>query len=317
MKHKKSRQSILPAYPIFSQGRALLLILLVLAAGCAQQQGAPSGLVITIFQPDKKEIDASGVDTIELSLEVQNNGDSKAQNVLVELYNYGGFLGVTSATMGDIPTATGNPPPAGMKPDNVGDYVFALTVPKRSLGLTENVEFGARITYDYTSKGLASIYVVPRSEWKVKQQLGAKGVQQQVQRTSGPIAVSISAKEPVVVEKNQNAFTLRVELDNIGTGVVRSEKNGLSVIDSVDLIVPAGLVKADYCDFTGDLTGNGATITLQNNLRLKLEQGKHKTLICRFKVVDYNKENSYNFEASTQYRYLTDAFASVTLLGTE
>ncbi len=225
MKHKKSRQSILPAYPIFSQGRTLLLILLVLAAGCAQQQGTPSGLVITTFQPDSKEIDASGVDTIELSLEVQNNGDSKAQNVLVELYNYGGFLGVTSATMGDIPTATGNPPPAGMKPDNVGDYVFALTVPKRSLGLTENVEFGVRVTYDYTSKGLASIYVVPRSEWKVKQQLGAKGVQQQVQRTTGPIAVSISAKEPVVVEKNQNAFTLRVELDNIGTGVVRSEKN--------------------------------------------------------------------------------------------
>ncbi len=297
---------------------ALFILALVLTAGCAQQNaGTPSGLVITKFLPDKKDIDATGVDTIELSLEVQNNGDSKAQNVLVELYNYGGFLGVTSANLGDIPTATGNPPPQGMKPDNVQDYVFALTVPKRSLGLTENVEFGVRATYDYTSKGLATAYVVPKAEWKVKQQLGAQGVQQQTQRTTGPIAVSISAKDPIVVEKNQNSFTLRVELDNIGTGVVRSDRNGLGVVDAVDLIVPPGLVKGDYCDFTGDLTGNGATLTLQNSLRLKLEQGKHKTLVCRLKVVDYTKENSYNFEATANYRYLTDAFASVTLLGTE
>ncbi len=275
-------------------------------------RGSPLGLTITNFGAEVTEMDATGADVLELILNVQNTGSSVASSINAELFNYGGFIGTTNRSLGQLS------PPTDTTPGESRDTVFALVVPKRDLGITEKAEFGVHVSYDYESRGSKTVYVLPRDEWKVKHQLGLTGVRKQSQTTIAPIIIGMRSNEPVVVDKYQNTFTLKMSLENIGNGVVRSKHNKLNVIDAVDLIVPPGLVKADYCDFTGDLEGSGGVLTLQDAPnRLTLSNGRYKTLVCRFKVVDIEKENTYDFLATAHYTYVVDAYYSVVLRGTE
>lgn len=292
----------------------LVFLLFLFSLGCIEGTGFGSGagLAITKFGSDVTEVDATGTDVLELNLDIQNTGSSVASSINAELFNYGGFIGITNRSLGQLS------PPTDTTPGETRDTVFALTIPKRDLGITEKAEFGVHVSYDYESRGSRTVYVLPRSEWEVKHQLGISGVKQGSESTIAPITVGLVAKEPIVVDKYQDTFTLEVNLENVGNGVVRSNTNGLNVIDAVDLIVPPGFVKSDYCDFNGDLDGSGGVLTIQDAAnRLTLSDGRFKTLVCRLKVVDINSENVYNFLATAHYTYVTDAYYSVVLRGTE
>ncbi len=292
----------------------LVFLLFLFSLGCIEGGGfgAQSGLVITKFGSDVTEIDATGTDVLELTLDIQNAGSSVASSINAELFNYGGFIGITNRSLGQLS------PPTETTPGEARDTVFALTIPKRDLGIIERTEFGVHVSYDYESRGSKTVYVLPRSEWQVKHQLGISGVNKGSQATIAPISINIRAKEPIVVDRYQDTFTLEVNLENVDNGVVRSNSNGLNVIDAVDLIVPPGFVKSDYCDFNGELEGSGGVLTIQDAPnRLALSDGRFKTLVCRLKVIDIGSENVYNFLATAHYTYVNDAYYSVVLRGTE
>jgi len=292
----------------------LVFLLFLFSLGCIEGAGLGSqaGLVITKFGSDVTEVEATGTDVLELTLDLQNTGSALASSINAELFNYGGFIGITNRSLGQLS------PPTDTTPGEVRDAVFALTIPKRDLGITEKAEFGVHVSYDYESRGSKTVYVLPRGEWQVKHQLGISGVNKGSQATVAPVILGIRAKEPIVVDKYQDTFTLEVNLENIGNGVVRSKSSGLNVIDAVDLIVPPGFVKSDYCDFNGDLGGSGGVLTIQDAPnRLALSNGRFKTLVCRLKVIDIGNENVYNFLATAHYTYVADAYYSVVLRGTE
>lgn len=297
--------------------KILALLLLVLAvSGCTGRQFrgagiASVGLVVSQFAPEEVEVKGEGVNTMELFLTLQNIGEAVATNIRIDLFNYGDFVGRTSFNISSLD------PPQGEVPGEKGDATFVLTVPRRELGIVDTVDIGARIAYDYNSRGTADVYAIPKAEWKAKEELGAKGVRTDSVSTNGPIAVSVGARQPIVVSKDINSFSLHVDLDNVGIGSVKSSTYGYDVVDAVDLIVPPGLTVADYCNFKGDLTPQGGTLTLQQNPeRLKLTMGRHKSLVCRLRVNDTSLENTYPFMAVARYRYQTDAFTSVTITGT-
>jgi len=292
----------------------LVFLLFLFSLGCIEGTGLGSGagVAITRFGADVTEIEATGTDVLEINLDLQNTGSAIASSINAELFNYGGFIGITNRSLGQLS------PPTETTPGETRDTVFALTIPKRDLGIIEKAEFGVHVSYDYESRGSRTVYVLPRSEWEVKHQLGISGVQKQSESTIAPIIIGLQAKEPIVVDKYQDTFTLEVSLENVGNGVVRSNDNGLNVIDAVDLIVPPGFVKSDYCDFNGELEGSGGVLTIQDAPnRLALSDGRYKTLVCRLKVIDIGSENVYNFLATAHYTYVTDAYYSVVLRGTE
>lgn len=295
----------------------LLALAVLLTSGCTGRQYrgagiARTGLVVTQFAPEEKEVKGEGVNTVELFLALQNIGEAIATNIQVDLFNYGDFVGRTSSNQSSLD------PPQGERQGEKGDFTFVLTVPKREMGIMDTVDIGARIAYDYNSRGTTDVYVVPKAEWKTKEGLGAKGVRTESVSTNGPIAVAVGANQPVVVSDDTKTFSLHVDVDNLGIGSVKSSLYGYDVVDAVDLVVPAGFTVGDYCDFKGDLGPQGGTLTLQQNPeRLKLTMGRHKSLICRLNVNNTRLENTYPFMAVARYRYQIDGFTSVMITGTE
>ena len=288
---------------------------IVLLSGCTGRQFrgagiANTGMVVTQFAPEDKEVRGEGVNTMELFLALQNIGEAVATGIQVDLFNYGDFVGRTSFNL------TSLDPPQGQTPGEKGDFTFVLTVPRREHGIIDTVDFGARIAYDYNSRGTTDVYVLPKEEWKAREGFAGPAARTESVSSNGPVAVSVGARQPVIISDDVKTFALHVDLDNLGIGSVKSEIYGYDVVDAVDLIVPAGFTVGDYCDFQGELTPNGGTLTIQQNPeRLKLTMGRHKSLICRLAVNNTALENTYPFMAVARYRYQIDGFTSVTITG--
>jgi hypothetical protein len=269
------------------------------------------GLKITKFEPENPEVMGTGVETLELFLEVQNVGDAIATNVEAQIFNYGDLLGPTQAHLGIL-----EPPEEKIEGERQ-DYTFVYIVPKRQLGVRDTLDLGARVSYEYASWGTADIYVVPKDDWKAKQELGVKSPRLDKFSSEGPIQVKISARHPIIVSPHYDTFSIRVDVDNIGTGSVRSMLFGYDTLDAIDLVVPPGFSLGEYCDFAGTLGAYGGTLTVQfDPLRLKMTKGKHKTLTCRLRVNDITRENVYPFMAVVRYRYQIDGFTTLTIHGT-
>jgi len=285
---------------------AVVLLAVLCILGCVEPQVTSNdGLSISFYA--EPEVYGNGNERVEAFLDVQNIGDSVATNVKAELFNYGDLTGTLSTDLGTL-EARGKD-----YPGEAQDYSFLLNVPELGIGLKDTIELGVRVYYDYSTFGKADIPVIPKEDVKTKEETGIK-FQLDKSYSSGPIAIEIlSSKNPVVVSEEYSTFGIRIVIDNIGSGRVVDD-----TLTSAVLEVPDGIKLAEprLCDFEGTLSSSNRALTLTDNEKLKLVQGKRKTLICRFDVTDIDLENTYGFQTTLTYRYGVDAFTPITIIGT-
>jgi hypothetical protein len=212
----------------------LMLIGVVLASGCVgqtttKQPTGANGLIISDFSPDASKIMAD--DSVNLNLEVQNVGGAPANTVNVYLY------GVTFGT-GDydwsieglqsfLLTEQLLPPEEGV-PGELATNVWTLRAPK-GIKSDTTFTFDTRIDYEYTTDVTGMLTFVSKSYWdslsrEEKQAMTAKAGFSQMTQTGGPISITMYAGQrtrPFVIDPSVDHYTMRVTVNNIGSGEPR------------------------------------------------------------------------------------------------
>ena len=287
----------------------LALLVVVIVLGCIEPEVtsfSPNGVFLSFSATP--EVYGNGMERVEASIIAQNVGDSVATNVRADLFNYNGLTGPYSANLGALEA------PGKDYPGESQDHSFVLNVPQLGIDLHDTIELGVRVSYDYSTFGKADIPVIPRQDWKSKEQYGVSYPIEQ-DYSSGPIAIQVEpSKSPIVVSSTSDDFGLRIIIDNTGTGRLVNDS-----LSTASIEVPAGITlsNSEFCDFNGTLTQTNRALSINSQELLKLTQGKRKTLICRFNVTDTGIENTYGFHTLLTYRYQVDAFTPITIIGTE
>ena len=283
---------------------ALFSVLLLL--GCVEPPVTSFEGVTAIFSSEP-EVYGNGEERVEAFLIVQNTGDSLASNVYAELFNYGDLTGTFSGSLGTLE-------PHGQDyPGEIQDYSFILDVPELGMGMTDTIDLGVRVSYDYSTYGKADIPVIPKRDWKQKEEAGVIYSLDKL-NSAGPLSIeTVPSRSPILVSFDYRTFGLRFVVDNTGPGRVANDtlqSAVLTVSDGIELANPV------QCDFHGTLTPTNRDLDITDEDELGLIQGKRKTLICRFNVTDIELENTYAFQLALTYRYQVDAFTPITIIGT-
>jgi len=299
-----------------------LLALVLIVSGCVGPSGGGLnlGVVTSKFQPDVAVVDGTGNEKVEIFFEAKNIGDALATNVEAEIFNYGTGL-KTSPDSVDKYSFGNLEPPVKDIPGEEESYSFVFNVIEKELGMDDNIEIGARLTYYYDSRGRGEVTIVPKSEYRAGIPIT---VSKESYSSNGPIKVTVFSEQPVVVSDVVDSFSVYILLENIGAGRARNVDHDYDYLDYVDLYVSAGFEKEGYCDFEGDLDKDeGGVITMDHpssstaNERLKLSNGKSRKLLCRLTVNSTDVQDSFEFKAIAGYRYQQDTFTSIKVKGTE
>ncbi len=317
--------------------KILLMLVLVLAAGCADQQARPqvpqpepsvvpdTGIKIIYLLPDYTNLYSK--DSFRLNLQVQNVGDAKAQNVNAELHKYGNFQ-LTDGQQKKLADSLEPPDVSTNSPGETAETEWQVKTPETSASFDYN--FGVKIKYDYRTEAWTDGVILSRERWKTLNQLG-KAVEINTGTTIGPIQVSVSTREtvlPAVEGIAEKTFPVQVKLQNMGGGVVNSERSscntqGVGCVDYVYLYIPTGdpttTFSLESCSpaSTNTTAGDTTTVTFSN---VSLMGGSSAYLSCNIKassdlLAKPDLEKSFRIKAGADYRYQVEGETMVTVQG--
>ena len=296
------------------------LVLVLSVAGCIGGGTAVGGDGLSVsFSTNTPTVDGDGTEKVEFTYRVKNVGDALARSTQVSVFNYATGLSTTtgSANFGNIePALTINDVTRGAEEQH---YSFVFETGERMLGIDDNVDVGARLTYEYDSWGSTETSLLPEEEWR--EGIRLQRVAGETYVSKGPVRVTVSTLNPIVISNVSDGFMVYVDLDNVGSGRVRHATYDYDYIDSVDLNLPVGYNVTDYCDFTGTVDiSTESTVTLTHGgsaeQRLRLVDGENRRLLCRVVANETVIPQAAQFSAVAMYRYQQDTFATVRILGT-
>ena len=296
----------------------IALIFVLATAGCiggAPTAGNPNtGVKVVRFMPNTGVTRGTGYEKIEMFLEIQNVGDALASDVNATLFNYGTSMSLAPGSEEVFTFGTLEPRLEKVVGEEES-YSYVFNIKAKELGMDDNIDVGARLTYGYDSRGRVESTIVPKADYKADI---AKRSSYESYSSNGPIQVVIRTEQPVVVSDVVDSFSVYVDLVNIGVGRARSEK-GYDYIDYVDFQVPPGLNVSGYCDFDGSIGMEGGVLTISHsgsttNERLKLVDGK-RTLFCRMGTNETSIQRSVEFGALAGYTYQQDVYARLRVKG--
>ena len=271
----------------------LMLIGIVLASGCVGQTptkppAGTNGLIISDFSPDTSTLMAD--DSINLNLEVENVGGAEASTINVNLY------GVTFGT-GDFDwqLTSGDqifkladqllPPEEGI-PGEMTTYVWTLKAPK-GIKSDTTYSFDTRVEYDYSTDVTGILTFVSKKYWdslskSEKDALVSKAGISQLTQTGGPLSVTLYAGQrtrPFVVDPVENEYTMRVTINNVGSGEPKDtiQLSSAEASSGIDIICP--------------------------NTPIKLSRGKTASFSCTVTLTNTNIMNKQDFTISLSFNY--------------
>lgn len=169
----------------------LPIVAIVAISGCTTgtASGGP-GLVITSWEPELANLFSN--DQVDFLLEVQNQGESRARNVVAELTNIDtsewGSFGFATIQMGDLIAFD----PITNTPGETKTVQFQnLKAPVLTKGTSFVYEPVVRVSYDYTTAAQKPITIVDADELIKIQQQGQALPAKPTTFTSGPLSVDI------------------------------------------------------------------------------------------------------------------------------
>lgn len=218
------------------------------------------------------------------------------------------------------------------EPGGIGTRDWAVTAPTLDIDSPiVDLQLTGEVKYETYSLAKQQIVVVEKEYLNQLEQSGQSvPVNTLIDSQNGPVSIDVVAPSPyVTVRKADKSFTLKVSLNNDGSGVVfGSDEAGSKkdYIGNITLTVPDGL-KADTanCDFGLKIGSNPNDFekektfeitpltTASAKLRL-MNGGKNRDVSCRFlanaTVAGYQ---SYQLYAETEYIYKQDAAAAISI----
>lgn len=315
----------------------ILLLFLILLAGCAEQQTRPqvpqpepgvvpdTGIKIIYFLPDYTNLYSK--DSFRLNLQVQNVGDAKAQNVNAELNKYGNFQ-LSDSQQKKLADSLEPPDVSTNSPGETADTEWQVKTPESSTSF--DYAFGVKIKYDYRTEAWTDGVVMSRERWKTLNQLG-KAVEINTGTTIGPVQISVSTREvvlPVTEGIAEKTFPVQVKLQNTGGGVVNSDRSscnteGVGCMDNVYLYIPTGdattVLSLESCSpASTNATSEGTTTVTFSNVTLM--GGSSAYISCNIRasadlLAKPDLEKSFRIKAGADYRYQVEGETTVTVQG--
>ena len=226
----------------------LFLLLILTLSGCigSTKTKPPStsgptksysyGLAVTDFS-SQKEVDSG--DTADISLTLQNVGNSKATNIVSEIYQTSGFTGALTNNVGTL-----LPPDAELGlPGETTTVFWTLTAP--SVQNDQIKSLVGRITYDYASSATTNIYLVGA---KTYNELGPGSFHTYSTNSVGPVSIKITPTPPFKVSSDTTSKTVHIDLliENTGTGhVINDEVRNFAIKVTGAHNIPASSINCE------------------------------------------------------------------------
>ena len=278
--------------------------------GQQEETQASYGVIVTSFEPDFPEVESG--DNTELYLEIGNNGGSKATGVYAYLYNLGDLVADSDDHMFDDlepPDETVN------LPGDVDSYTWTIEVPEMSQGVSQTYSPKIRLMYKYYTIANTKMTLLTKDEYRrlrEKNQIPSQSSYTRV--TKGPIGVTISTREPVIIEEDDDTFKVFVTINTIGSG---------SVFDpDVDYESPADLSNNDLgklkmkIEAPGTSAVTGECDALDNYQPKSLRRGQTLTYTCELNPDSFATMTEIPIKVTLYYGYLSDFSTSIKVIGT-
>lgn len=296
--------------------KALVLVLVaavMFSSGClegilgkGETIGTGYGVIVETYEPDFSDIETG--DNFDLYFEVQNNGGSDATSTNAHLYDWhetGKVLGIGTLSAPDEL--------AGL-PGDIYDGVFDVTAPS---DLPEGVVYTytpkVRLMYKYKTTASTIIPALKKDEYKrlkERNQLNIPPVTTDVSK--GPLAVSIAAQSPVIIDDVDDTLDFRINIDLLGKGTVynhsASTTNMQVNTDDLDkiemtILTADGIAGAVDCD--AYISGEA----------IEMRRGKTAVYSCELNVSDFIATKNIPITIEINYNYFEDFSTSVTVTG--
>jgi len=294
----------------------LILVAVLLTAGCVgggkkeEVTAKGPGVIITDFRTDFSEIEAS--EKMTLALDFENRGDFDAKGLNATLVRAGAF-NVSDTSYIDL----------NILEQPIGDsfpseeFYWDITAPNVTQDRVDEVQ--ARLAYNYTSEGFATIHFVPKDLLREK---GAEAFQISTSSTNSPIGIDITANQPVVIREGditddsyaEKEVRLSVFFNNDWEGRAESLNTPVNTwdctkkLDCIDVVmITAAGGSCDVHNGSGSGAGYETLSFTKNGVKmLQGEQGRF-TKVFKFNVTDPYSETSCQLRVKAGYRYRVDS----------
>jgi len=260
---------------------ATILILVILFSGCMGSGGKQcpvvvsqtEGVFILGITPSYYEVPV-GAD-VSITMDLQNRGMTKAENVEVLLWSHGGFA------FKDLPgneelKYVGTLMPPNLDICSAGD-VKILTWSFQAGCDPTATTIAVQLDYDYSSEGWREMFIVSQDE--AEKTAGLFKEKGRNFPSAGPVHIEIETlqTEPIIITRGTRTFDARINFKNTGNGLVGDTRLGgeLGKLGKVVLTVDGPCVFTASNDGIWD-SKNPKKLTW-NNL-VQLSAGKQEIL---------------------------------------
>ena len=284
------------------------VVLVVLASGCILPGGGPAvftpgttgkGVVIEQFEPDFRE--AVSGQPVQFEYLIKNTGSVPAKKCHEKIF------GLDEASWGGVPsTCSGEgkylEPPNPIYGTGGGSYSCVsrgITAPALPPDTSYTYKPLLRVYCDFESRTLTNINLLPLADARRLQNEGKTFTSFTASKTSSPIEITITPKQPIRVVGGSATFPFEVRLTNVGGGQACEKDcekednwNRVSVkLDSDTLALAGGSEKIVTC------YKNTAAFT------------------CTATASGISAPKTGTIEATANYQYIVDKTTSITVTG--
>jgi hypothetical protein len=321
--------------------RAILILIPILivatTSGCTTWPfggGAISGngVVITGWEAELGSI-FSG-ERLDLDLEVQNQGERRARNVVAEIINIDtnewGSFGFHEKSLGDLIPYD----PVTQTPGETKSTQFTnLIAPELPKGSSFVYEPTVRVSYDYTTTAQKPITIVDKQELVKIQQQGKTLPNKITEYSAGPIAVDIIMGNFVKTSgtygygvESYDIFPVQIKITNMlwesggtvtakGAGFLTGG-TGYGFWDELDYPILIKIKPPAGTNFV--YSGYGDYDCSESQFSIDLFKGKDTQVTCELEVTSPPTAKTESLiQVELDYRYYIDAVAQVAVQGTK
>ncbi len=233
---------------------------------------------------------------IQLELDLQNTGESGAENIEAELFGAsflaGDTVDLSRTTLRAVDRAAEQP--GGIA---TGTYRQSNPVDLRQ-GQTRTFPAGVRVMYDYTTEAAADFRVIPREE------LTGQSSTVTTENTAGPIKADIEVQSPKPVSRDPDAdsvqFSIPVTVRNVAGGDVVSDIQGNR--GEVEMEASFPLASDDVATIT-DCGGSG-----EASRSFQFPRGRtERQITCTAEISQGQFDTQLSMEVDLDYTYFETA----------
>jgi len=309
----------------------ILIAALVFVAGCTGRSvrvDENRGVTINLFSSDPTSTKSGN--PVILELEIENIGGTTATDVTAELLGVQNQWRLTTAGFPPVPDTQVKGPyrlrPPAIDKDLPGDFKiiqWELVTPSVSQGIAPDYPITARVSYDYNTSGLLTIFAMKRDFFD-KVEEGAIPEPEiptlTFHNSPGPIKLTLDERssQPIIVDLEDTEpfeyFPMRIIVVNGGDGFPITEDEFGRFTGTIELQGPGA-------EFEECLGQNGGTFIDLDDTEIptKLRQSSTVSLSCVVKIDKaewgLRDHDTVSIKFNIFYRYFVEQTTTVKVFG--